>query len=226
MSIVLYVSRYAILCFMYNNWLKQTITSTWQLVPFMQMPLLLQQQVIHFIISGISFQANFILLLYLVSMTISNAFLAPHDTSKLRTRSPSISSVSSVSTSTSSRLYPRPSISTSRTITSLAPSRSTVPRRKSSTSSTTSTTSTATTATSISSTQKGENVQVCVRCRPMTQHEFLNKTDHCWQVDPAASRIRLSENGLASRRQQGRQREHFYGKWDDPVLVSSCLPLS
>lgn len=145
-------------------------------------------------------------------MTISNAFLAPHDTSKLRARSPSISSVSSVSTSTSSRLYPRPSISTSRTITSLTPSRSTVPRRKSSTSSTTSTASTATTATSMSLSQKGENVQVCVRCRPMTQHEFLNKTDHCWEVDPAASRIRLSENGLASRRQQGRQREHYYGK--------------
>ncbi|KAI7875317.1 kinesin-domain-containing protein [Lichtheimia hyalospora FSU 10163] len=143
-------------------------------------------------------------------MTISNAFLAPHDTSKLRARSPSISSVSSVSTSTSSRLYPRPSISTSRTITSLTPSRSTVPRRKSSTSSATSTASTATTATSMSLSQKGENVQVCVRCRPMTQHEFLNKTDHCWEVDPAASRIRLSESGLASRRQQGRQREHYY----------------
>ncbi|KAI8146305.1 P-loop containing nucleoside triphosphate hydrolase protein [Fennellomyces sp. T-0311] len=103
-----------------------------------------------------------------------------------------------------------PSRST-RTITTLTPSTSSYfPRRKSSTSSSTSVRS-AVVAGSASQ-RPGENVQVVVRCRPMTQNEFLNMAESCWDVDTNVSRIRLSETGLQRRREasKGRQIDHYY----------------
>lgn len=158
-------------------------------------------------------------------MASNNGFLSPHSsTSSYRHRSPSASS----SCSTSSRLPPRPSLSTSRssrtttTITTLTPSTSSYTRRKSSVCSiASSSTSTTTTATSIS-TQRGdkENVQVIVRCRPMTQQEFLDYngttaagSHACWEVSPEHSRIRLTEHGqsLQQRRREGRRVEYYFG---------------
>ncbi|KAG2217020.1 hypothetical protein INT45_011571 [Circinella minor] len=167
----------------------------------------------------------------------STTYLTPHRNvpPNYRNRSPSVSSISSINstgsntstsssqttaTTTSSRLYPRPtpnmsaltSSRSTRTITTLTPSTSSYyPRRKSSTSSTTSVKSAIVNYTQ-QRPQNGENVQVCVRCRPMSQNEFLKMQEGCWEVDSNVSRIKLSEVGLQKRREssKGRQIEHYY----------------
>ncbi|KAI9311304.1 P-loop containing nucleoside triphosphate hydrolase protein [Dichotomocladium elegans] len=151
-------------------------------------------------------------------MAISHSLLAPPDSGiGHRARSPSVSSVSS-STSNNIRLYPpRPTMSTSRTITTLTPSVSTYNRRKSSVSSITSSTSTVVSASNSAS--GGENVKVMVRCRPMTQTEFLNKVENSWIVDSNTSTIRLSEHGVNQRRREGRGIEHYYGTESEPGVI-------
>ncbi|KAI9256573.1 hypothetical protein BDA99DRAFT_142048 [Phascolomyces articulosus] len=177
----------------------------------------------------------------------STAYLSPHrNAPNYRNRSPSVSSISSVNSTSSntsagsstSRLYPRPtpnmsamtSSRSTRTITTLTPSTSTYfPRRKSSTSSTTSNASVKSAI--VSNTQQrpshGENVQVCVRCRPVSQNEFLKMQEGCWDVDSNVSRIKLSEIGLQKRREasKGRQIEHYYGilKYSRQVYCSSLF---
>ncbi|ORY98051.1 P-loop containing nucleoside triphosphate hydrolase protein [Syncephalastrum racemosum] len=161
---------------------------------------------------------------------MTNAFLSPPQPtqsrrgSTYRNRSPSTSS----NTSLHSRWQPAPTSTKSSprsprpttTITTLTPSLSTLPpRRKSSTSSVVSTASSSSTATTstvntsmTSPLSPAENVKVVVRCRPLTQKEFLNKSESCWTISREASRISLSPHGIQKRREtnKGRMIEHHF----------------